>query len=187
MGLSTEAQKQVREAAIKELKGANMEDMTERKLRTALEKQLGLELGGEEEKKFLRAVIGEFLDQDEPEEEPEAPIEVKRKKPEKEGPSGGGSKAPEAKRVKEVVEKKGAQPDKWQYIGDGNLLVCELSGNKKVTVSKWKNQTLVSIREYYEKNGEQLPGKKGISLTLEQWRVLQQNVDVVEEAVKQVS
>lgn len=65
MGLSTEAQKQVREAAITVLKGANMEDMTERKLRTALEKQLGLELGGEEEKNFLRGVIGEFLDRDE--------------------------------------------------------------------------------------------------------------------------
>lgn len=37
----------------------------------------------------------------------------------------------------------------------------QLSGNKKVTVSKWKNQKLVSIREYYEKDGEQLPGKKG--------------------------
>lgn len=61
-----------------------------------------------------------------PEEEPEEAIVVKRRKTDKEGTSSGVAKCPEAKRVKEVVEKKTAQPNKWQTIGDGNLLVCEV-------------------------------------------------------------
>ncbi len=65
MSLSEEARGQVHDAALNELRGANMEEMTERKLRTALEKQLGMELGGSEERKFLRGIIGEFLDQEE--------------------------------------------------------------------------------------------------------------------------
>jgi hypothetical protein len=66
MGLSTKVQGQVREAAVAELRAANMEDMTERKLRTALEKRLGLELGGSDERQFLRTVINEFLDEEVP-------------------------------------------------------------------------------------------------------------------------
>lgn len=127
-------------------------------------------------------------------------------------------------------------PNRWP---NAITILVQLSGNKKVTVSKFKNQTLVSIREYYEKNGEQLPGKKGectkfssnnlcqtflsagciasgsllscrsgriaycrspnipthasllcvsgIALTLEQWKVLQANANLVDEAVKEVS
>jgi hypothetical protein len=45
----------------------------------------------------------------------------------------------------------------------------QLSNNRKVTVSKWKNQKLVNIREYYEKDGEVFPGKKGESFRLLQY------------------
>jgi hypothetical protein len=36
----------------------------------------------------------------------------------------------------------------------------ELSKLRRVTVSSFKNRTLVHIREYYEKDGQELPGKK---------------------------
>ena len=40
------------------------------------------------------------------------------------------------------------------------------------------------MREFYEKDGAQLPGKKGISLTVEQWRALVANVSALDDEVK---
>jgi len=67
--------------------------------------------------------------------------------------------------------------------GEGYLL---LSKNRRVTVRKYKGAVLVDIRETYDKDGQEgLPGKKGIALSLEQWRALKQHVDVIDtEATK---
>lgn len=43
--------------------------------------------------------------------------------------------------------------------------------DRVITVSEFKGKTYVNLRDYYEKGGKLLPGK-GISLTVEQWRVL---------------
>nr|NP_001299062.1 RNA polymerase II transcriptional coactivator [Papilio xuthus]BAM18689.1 single stranded-binding protein c31A [Papilio xuthus] len=47
-----------------------------------------------------------------------------------------------------------------------------LQGKKLVKVRTFKGKVYVDVREFYEKNGDLLPGKKGISLTPEQWRKL---------------
>ncbi|KAI9877388.1 MAG: hypothetical protein M1830_004038 [Pleopsidium flavum] len=48
----------------------------------------------------------------------------------------------------------------------------ELSHLRRVTVSEFKGKRMVNIREYYEKDGQSLPGKKGISMPLEQYGAL---------------
>ena len=43
-------------------------------------------------------------------------------------------------------------------------IVCmylQLSAKRKVSVNEFKGRMLVSIREYYEKNGKELPSSKG--------------------------
>ncbi|KAF2151186.1 ssDNA-binding transcriptional regulator [Myriangium duriaei CBS 260.36] len=48
----------------------------------------------------------------------------------------------------------------------------ELSGTRRVQISDFKGKKMVGIREYYEKDGQFLPGKKGISLPLDQFTAL---------------
>ena len=42
---------------------------------------------------------------------------------------------------------------------EGNFY-WEISKQRRVTISEFKGKTLVNIREYYEKDGKELPGKK---------------------------
>jgi len=57
----------------------------------------------------------------------------------------------------------------------------ELSRNKRVTVREWKGSMIVDLREYYQKNDDMLPGKKGISLNQTQWESLCQVVAMLQK------
>ncbi|KAG2493394.1 hypothetical protein HYH03_008522 [Edaphochlamys debaryana] len=48
----------------------------------------------------------------------------------------------------------------------------QLSGSRRVSLSEFKGSLYVGVREYYEKDGQQLPGKKGLSMSPPQWAVL---------------
>ncbi|XP_011653896.1 RNA polymerase II transcriptional coactivator KIWI isoform X2 [Cucumis sativus] len=40
------------------------------------------------------------------------------------------------------------------------IVVCELSKNRRVMVRNWQGKIVVDIREFYVKDGKQMPGKK---------------------------
>eukprot|EP00899_Mesostigma_viride_P024262 jgi/Mesvir1/501/Mv11369-RA.1 len=65
-------------------------------------------------------------------------------------------------------------------------IVCKLGKLKYVSVREYMGRTLVDIREYYVEHGEMRPGRKGISLTVEQWMQLRNHVDDIDKAVKQI-
>jgi len=48
----------------------------------------------------------------------------------------------------------------------------DLSPDRRFTVCKWRGNVRFDIREFYDKNGEMLPGKKGLSLTMEQFNII---------------
>lgn len=58
-----------------------------------------------------------------------------------------------------------------------------LEGKKLVKVREFKGKVYIDIREFYEKNGELLPGTKGISLNPDTWRKLLSLGDEINEAV----
>ncbi|KAL4725408.1 hypothetical protein ACLX1H_007556 [Fusarium chlamydosporum] len=66
---------------------------------------------------------------------------------------------------------------------DGNPF-WELSNKRRVGVSDFSNKTFVNIREYYEKDGKTLPGKKGISLSLEQYNAFLKAVPRINAALR---
>ncbi|EXJ60175.1 hypothetical protein A1O7_04327 [Cladophialophora yegresii CBS 114405] len=72
---------------------------------------------------------------------------------------------------------------KVQVDADGNKY-WEIAKARRVTLSEYKGQTMVGIREYYEKDGQWLPGKKGISLTLDQYSALIQITPQIEDLLK---
>ncbi|KAK4890315.1 hypothetical protein LTR27_010958 [Elasticomyces elasticus] len=60
----------------------------------------------------------------------------------------------------------------------------ELSRIRRVGVSTFKNATMVNIREYYEKDGKSLPGKKGISLSIDQYTTFLAILPQLEDLLK---
>ncbi|KAI6248123.1 putative RNA polymerase II transcriptional coactivator [Erysiphe necator] len=70
------------------------------------------------------------------------------------------------------VENTSTAPKKRKADGEKNK-VWELSSGKqprRVEISEYKGAHLINIREFYQKDGEFLPGKKGISLNLDQYK-----------------
>ena len=73
--------------------------------------------------------------------------------------------------AKKTKTSKSAPSTEQHKDSEGNTY-WEISGKRRVTISEFKGLRMVNIREYYEKDGKDLPGKKGISLTVEQYQAL---------------
>lgn len=61
---------------------------------------------------------------------------------------------------------------------------AQIADKRRVTISEFKKQQLISIREYYEQNGEMKPGKKGISLTVAQFSAFIEALPALEASLK---
>ncbi|GFF56808.1 putative RNA polymerase II transcriptional coactivator [Aspergillus udagawae] len=72
----------------------------------------------------------------------------------------------------------------WKVDANGDKF-WELSKMRRVTISSFRGKTLVNIREYYEKDGQELPGKKGISLPIDQFSALVTLLPDIEMALKE--
>lgn len=55
-----------------------------------------------------------------------------------------------------------------------------LSDFKKVSAAPFKGLSLVNIREYYQADGEEKPGKKGIALRVNQWNTLRDMIPTID-------
>jgi hypothetical protein len=98
----------------------------------------------------------------------------------------------EAPRVAEQVGAKRQTSDARSAIernraGEAFLTLSSGKQPKRVTVRKFKGMTLVDLREYYSKDGEYLPGKKGISLTVAQYEALKGAMEKIDAEIDRLS
>ncbi|KAE8055121.1 hypothetical protein FH972_011982 [Carpinus fangiana] len=154
--MEPEIQERIEKAVVRILQESDMEETTEHKIRKQAAAELQLDLSDPPYKAFVKQVVQSFLEQQQQqqqEEEEQAEEEEERGDPRKE------------------------------YDDDGDLIICRLSDKRRVTIQEFRGKTLVSIREYYKKDGKDLPTSKGISMTEEQWSTFKKNMPAIEKAI----
>ncbi|VVB08759.1 unnamed protein product [Arabis nemorensis] len=158
--MEQEMKEKIEKTVLEILKESDMTEMTEFKVRKLASERLGIDLSVKPHKAYVRTVVDSFLAEE-------------REKPEDVAEEEDGAKEEVSKGNKELDD-------------DGDLIICRLSDKRRVTIQEFKGKTLVSIREYYKKDGKELPTSKGISLTDEQWSTFKNNIPAIEKAVKKM-
>ncbi|KXZ56426.1 hypothetical protein GPECTOR_1g38 [Gonium pectorale] len=103
------------------------------------------------------------------------PLEHGATQPDKAVASGSGSSAasgrPSAAAGKAAAGTAAASGSQVGGSAEAREFV-DIGGSKRVSISRFGGRLSVDLREYYEKNGAMLPGKKGIALSPDDWRTL---------------
>ncbi|KAJ0266056.1 RNA polymerase II transcriptional coactivator KIWI [Hirschfeldia incana] len=86
----------------------------------------------------------------------------------------------------ETPAKKIAKPAESSEESD-DIVVCNISKNRRVSVRNWNGKIWIDVREFYVKDGKTLPGKKGISLSVDQWNILRNHAEGIDKALSDLS
>lgn len=98
------------------------------------------------------------------------------------------SAAEKTSKAKRSEETSKAAPDGSKKTDEKGQDYWELGGRlRRVTVSEFKGNTFINIREHYEKDGDILPGKKGISLNIDQFSALLSVLPQIEASLEEKS
>ncbi|KAH3741649.1 activated RNA polymerase II transcriptional coactivator p15-like [Dreissena polymorpha] len=121
------------------------------------------------------------------------PKKKKVEKP-KETSDASGSESDEPKPKKKTNEKPKEKPEKQTSKakpkgdkGPNGEYMFQIANMRFATVSEFRGKVMVGIREFYNADGEMRPGKKGISLPMDQWKRLKDQIEDIDAAVKQMS
>ncbi|XP_058740659.1 uncharacterized protein LOC131612934 isoform X2 [Vicia villosa] len=177
--MEAETQRKVKDMVLDILTKSNIEETTEFIVRVAASERLGIDLSDSHSKLFVRNIIESYLISiatgDKP---PQVSSEV----PPPEEPPQVSTEA-----VNVIHNEPPQELNKMVGVkrknDDSEDVICQLSAKRNVTVRDFKGTTLVSIREFYLKDGKQHPTVKGISLSSEQWSTFKNSVPAIEEAI----
>lgn len=146
------------------LEESDMNETTEYKIRKLASEKVGINLSEAKYKAFVKEVVASFLDE----------VKAKEEEEEEEEAAEDDDGKGKSKNVDE------------EFDDEGNLVICRLSKKRKVTIQDFRGKTLISMREYYDKGGKELPTSKGISLTEEQWATFRKNIPNIEKAIEKM-
>jgi hypothetical protein len=134
-------------------------------------------------KKVQKRKTAESEEEEKEEDEAGSEEEVKPKKPAaaKNGKSAASAKQPPAKKAASAAA--AASDENDQRPADGMYTLAKM---RFVNVSEFKGKAYVNIREYYESNGKTMPGKKGISLSVDQWESLKKHIANIDKDLKKL-
>ncbi|CAI9292079.1 unnamed protein product [Lactuca saligna] len=158
-------QGKLEETVIRILKGADLEITTELVVRREAERLLGVDLSDIASKRLVRRVVESFLLST-------SPVHGVRDGTE---------------HVEEVqVDKPPVDNQKDASDDGGGRVICKLPGMMRVSVKRLKRTKLLSIREYYEKEGKVFPSGGGITLNPKEWSTFRPSFNDIEEAIRKM-
>ncbi|XP_024516175.1 RNA polymerase II transcriptional coactivator KELP-like isoform X1 [Selaginella moellendorffii] len=161
MASENEEKEAVRVAVKEILSEEDMDVVTEGMVRKKAAERAGVEVSAPWFKGFVKQLIQEFV----------SARQDKSKRGEEEEEKGD--------------ENAGSQESSKAMLAEGeDEIICQLSGKRNVSVQNFRGKALVSIREYYEKDGKTLPSSKGISLTIDQWEALKKELPAIRQAIE---
>ncbi|XVF53102.1 hypothetical protein PTKIN_Ptkin05aG0072700 [Pterospermum kingtungense] len=155
--MDSETREKIKKTVREILEEADMDEMTEYKIRQLASRKLDLNLSDSKYKAYVRHVVNSFLEEQKAKQEEE-----------------------------EEADATDNNDNQKEFDDEGDLIVCRLSEKRRVTIQEFRGKTLVSIREYYKKDGKELPSSKGISLTEEQWSTFKKNIPDIEKAIRKM-
>jgi len=59
-------------------------------------------------------------------------------------------------------------------------------GSKRLVMHKFRGKLYIGLREYFEKDGEELPTKKGCNLNIEQWQFLMNHLNEINAQIEKL-
>ncbi|KZV74387.1 PC4-domain-containing protein [Peniophora sp. CONT] len=143
-----------------------------------------------------RARDNESSEDDAPLSKPKSKAEnpLTAKKPRISGASTSTSKKPTTKKAPVVEEDEDEEEEdaEEEAEGTGRIVVhtstdgdkyVDLGKKKRASVRVFKGAVMVDIREFYGEEDDLKPGKKGISLNLDQWKALLASVGTIDKLV----
>lgn len=142
--MDPETRNRIEETVLEILRNSNMDETTEYKIRKSASEMLGMDLSDPTRKKFVRQVVESYLGEQQAKAEEEHQVQDEEENEEEEEEDDDN-------------RKRGGK----EYDDEGGLIICRLSDKRRVTLSEFRGKTLVSIREYYKRDGKELPSAKG--------------------------
>lgn len=170
--MDAETETTISETVLEILKSSNMDEITEFMVRKSASEKLGMDLSQPIRKKFVRKVVESYL--------AEQQAKAEQKDDEE------GEEEVEEESEDEKKPRHGDDGSTKEYDDDGDLIICRLNKKRRVTITNFRGKNLVSLREYYWKDGKELPTSKGISLTAEQWASFMKNLPAIDKAIEKM-